>query len=1128
MADHSRDYEFGNALVACGALSLDKVREGLKLVEAAGGRTTLEVVLLEKGWISPNDSAVAYRRMTAPPVGSGTVEIPGFQVMNEVGAGSMGTVYRAKQTSFDRIVAIKIMSAKLAQNRENVERFQREARAAAKVQHPNLVAAYDVGSHQGRPYMVMEYIEGTTGARLLRQNGKLDVGQVVDVAIQMAEGLDAAHRAGLIHRDIRAEKTLFNRDGTIKLADLGLASESRSLTGDMTMSARCLSPELAKGEKKIDIRSDLYSLGCTLFHFVTGELPYDAPSSAEMAKRHANDPVPAAKLKRPEMGDRLNAILYKLMQKRPDDRYQTPGALINDLKMLEARRKPIEVVAKVEAPKPEPARPATAALPLRRPTPAPSGGSGGMLIAVAAVLVAAVAGGILFKDKIFPPAPVDPVKPPPIVVDDATAKKAQTEFDAIAGAVKADPGFDHIADVLRRYDGFASRYKGTTWEGKAIDARSEYVKAADVVAKVQVDETASRAGGHISAGRWRDALREYERFPARFLELPCAMEVKQQVASLTGKIAEMYARDKSELERLVQRGDFASALEKIQFMKEYALNQSLPDLEKREMELQVMKDAATSAVEKNLNDQYLSQFEPDLRQLLGSRRWAEAAAAVVAYVTKDRSEEEKRFVLIAGVDYAALGAAVKAADWAAVMKAAETGAGDPWTPLTASLGSRLLLDLRNAATLEIFRVQVEAGLEIAFKRKDKEKVELEGQPGERCFFDVRTNKRYLVVDGKRTTEFEDVWKDVAPLDHVMLAFRSLDEDRDKAGAKARGDGVQLLRAVLYLYFHPAGDKYLPQEESYLRIAISAGAKGARIYDSNIATLKKKQAEHAFQRDFDQAKKLVELRKWDEAKRVIERLLAEKSSAFINEHRAELDQLGAKVAEATKVEREFEAVYHGRVESLDGGRLRVTYDFETKNQMQAFESLEPDPKVKGKWTHDRGAIGSSGDQCAMRWRPIVKGDVEVEYELTPIDEPQNVAVDLYWSAASSKHYSVVFGFDIIFGKEDPKNTVEDNHEMPRTCILKYPLGVRPNDESYIFDAYWENIKKRQVGKAQGSWKLDKNKKAKVKVVRAGKRIAMLLDGTPMWEGEDGDYNEGSVLFYADSRARIDNLSITFKP
>jgi hypothetical protein len=158
---------------------------------------------------------------------------------------------------------------------------------------------------------------------------------------------------------------------------------------------------------------------------------------------------------------------------------------------------------------------------------------------------------------------------------------------------------------------------------------------------------------------------------------------------------------------------------------------------------------------------------------------------------------------------------------------------------------------------------------------------------------------------------------------------------------------------------------------------------------------------------------------------------------------------------------------------------------------------------------------------------VKGDVTVEYDLTPIEDPQNIVLDLYENRGSSRHYAVMLGFDWVGRADgDKDNTAEDRFGMPRTCVIKYPVNV--NKERWVLPDHWENWTSRLVGGAKAAFKPAKGKTYRLKVERAGKSVRLSADGAPAWEGEDDAYSAGSLLFFSDSRCRLDNLSINFSP
>ena len=209
--------------------------------------------------------------------------IAGYRLVGKLGAGSMGTVYKARQLSLDREVAIKLLSPHLARKKDYVERFLREARAVAKLNHPNVISGIDAGEEEGVRYFVMEYASGMTVGELLQRGGAMDEARVLRVALQIARALEHAHDAGLVHRDVKPDNILLTKDHVAKLCDLGLAKDSPE-EGRALGTPAYISPEQAQGLADVDIRSDLYSFGCTLYHMLTGKQPFDGNAKVVMVK----------------------------------------------------------------------------------------------------------------------------------------------------------------------------------------------------------------------------------------------------------------------------------------------------------------------------------------------------------------------------------------------------------------------------------------------------------------------------------------------------------------------------------------------------------------------------------------------------------------------------------------------------------------------------------------------------------------------------------------------------------------------------------------------------------------------------------------------------------------------------
>jgi hypothetical protein len=251
-----------------------------------------------------------------------------------LGAGGMGQVYRARDRVLERTVAVKVLSPAATQDRELVARFGREARAAAALHHPNIVAVFDSGAHGDLPYLVMEYVDGQSLARLLRQEGMLEPRRAAEVGRQVCQALAAAHAAGLVHRDITPGNLLVDPAGLVKVADFGIAklAAATTMTGDGMLlgTAAYLSPEQAQG-RPVDGRSDLYALGCVLYELVTGAPPFAGDSSVAVAARQVTEqPIPPSD-RNPRVSPALEAVVLTALAKQPAARYQSAAAMAQDL-----------------------------------------------------------------------------------------------------------------------------------------------------------------------------------------------------------------------------------------------------------------------------------------------------------------------------------------------------------------------------------------------------------------------------------------------------------------------------------------------------------------------------------------------------------------------------------------------------------------------------------------------------------------------------------------------------------------------------------------------------------------------------------------------------------------------------
>jgi eukaryotic-like serine/threonine-protein kinase len=274
----------------------------------------------------------------------GTLLNDRYRLEARIGTGGMSTVYRALDLTLERQVAIKLMNREIATDSDQLERFRREARAVAQLSHPHIVGVIDAGEDGGRPYIVLEYVEGETLKERIRRMGQLPVAEAVAYAIEIVRALGAAHARHIVHRDVKPQNVLIDEEGSAKVTDFGIA---RSLDDDgLTADGRVLgttdyvSPEQALGHD-VTGQSDLYSLGVVLYEMLTGEVPFKGENQVAVAMKHVREELPDVQLRRPEVSASLAAIVDRATAKDLRDRYRSDAELIAELEdvlALEAAR----------------------------------------------------------------------------------------------------------------------------------------------------------------------------------------------------------------------------------------------------------------------------------------------------------------------------------------------------------------------------------------------------------------------------------------------------------------------------------------------------------------------------------------------------------------------------------------------------------------------------------------------------------------------------------------------------------------------------------------------------------------------------------------------------------------------
>ncbi len=258
-----------------------------------------------------------------------------YQIIKTLGEGGMANVYLAHDTILDRNVAVKVLRGDLAGDEKFVRRFQREALSASSLSHPNIVEMYDVGEDDGGYYIVMEYVDGKTLKQVLKQRGHLSVSEVVDIMLQVTDGMAHAHDAYIIHRDIKPQNIMILPNGMIKITDFGVATALNSTqltqTNSVMGTVHYLPPEQASG-KGSTIRSDIYSMGIMMYELLTGLVPYKGDNAVEIALKHLKEPLPSVRKTYPSIPQSIENIIIKATAKNPKNRYVDARSMYEDLK----------------------------------------------------------------------------------------------------------------------------------------------------------------------------------------------------------------------------------------------------------------------------------------------------------------------------------------------------------------------------------------------------------------------------------------------------------------------------------------------------------------------------------------------------------------------------------------------------------------------------------------------------------------------------------------------------------------------------------------------------------------------------------------------------------------------------
>ena len=518
--------------------------------------------------------------------------LAGYEVKKLLGAGGMGKVYLARQISIDRPVALKILAARLAENENFTKRFIREAQAAGRLLHPNLVTVFDAGKENNTYFFSMEYVKGEPASKLIFETGRIAPVEALRIVRQVAEALRCAFEHGIIHRDIKPDNIMITPSGLVKLADLGLAKQIESESGESGLTVagavmgtpHYLAPEQARNSKDVDQRADIYSLGCTLYHMLTGCVPFSGSSTYEILRKHEiEEPEFPADSAVPES---VQQLVRNMMAKDADDRPQTPTDVVAAVNQIlgtpstaAGSAAPLSVGA-------IPMQPTSAAR-----TPTPAGPVSGAATEPAEpvrkkktfrwIVAAAIVLFVLL-----------------LLVSSAKDKEPARRFAEAQQYAKTNP--EDTESILRRYYDFASDYRGTKWANKAHAAIFEAVQA--------------HAGAHPEDTD--NTLAMYNDMVTKLEGTAWATKAKQAILDIGyAQLEEALEKGPGKLDRLLEQ------------LKE--IKESTPDEEFASnvaARIEGLKDARDKGIELEF-----MRFKEDIEKLFHEGKWGEALVRVEKY-----------------------------------------------------------------------------------------------------------------------------------------------------------------------------------------------------------------------------------------------------------------------------------------------------------------------------------------------------------------------------------------------------------------------------------------------------------------------------------------------------------------
>jgi serine/threonine-protein kinase len=345
----SYDTMFGKMAVEHGLCTMDELQRSIKELQTRHkvNPVMLKDLMVDLGYLTKTQAERLFVTIKSNKTTSTAYSIPGYKIIGKLGAGAMAVVYKGTQLSLNRTVAIKVLPKRFSADPEYVNRFYKEGQAAGKLHHNNIVQAIDVGEAGGYHYFVMEYVEGKTISDDLTAGKVFKEAEALDIVIQVAHALEHAHANGLVHRDVKPKNIMITKEGVVKLADMGLARETKDIETAQNEEGKAygtpyyIAPEQIRGMIDIDGRADIYGLGATFYHMVTGRVPFIADDSAEIMRKHLREPLIPPDHINTSLSAGVSEVIEVMMAKRKEDRYTNAKELVADLEALREGNPPL-------------------------------------------------------------------------------------------------------------------------------------------------------------------------------------------------------------------------------------------------------------------------------------------------------------------------------------------------------------------------------------------------------------------------------------------------------------------------------------------------------------------------------------------------------------------------------------------------------------------------------------------------------------------------------------------------------------------------------------------------------------------------------------------------------------------